>query len=192
MNKDVIKIINDGIIEFVRSACRFIGYEISLPTNQYFGIMQKLDENSEKIEYMIQFGFPQSGAVIAEIEYIENETAVNITKLKVFTQPPTSKNAIMSTINQQEEDDEINVRFQMGMDTGTKEYQTMAEIASNPNAIQMIRLANATLKKAEILGECNVNVPIGSKSLPVCKSGFARPVIEEKKDPEEPGIHFLF
>ena len=40
-----------------------------------------------------------------QIQYIEQESYLE--KLKVFTQPPTSKNAIMGTINQQEEDDEI-------------------------------------------------------------------------------------
>lgn len=44
------------------------------------------------------------------------------------------------------------------------------EIADNPNALSMLDFANNDLGKAEVLGECYLMVPEGSKKIPITNS----------------------
>ena len=60
------------------------------------------------------------------------------------------------------------VSINFGVDTGTQEHTSLSEIEANPNALKMLDIATLDLSKAQILGECKLAVPEGSKHIPCC------------------------
>lgn len=64
----------------------------------------------------------------------------------------------------------MRVSANFGIDMETTKHTTTEEIADNPNALSMLDFANNDLGKAEVLGECYLMVPEGSKRIPITNS----------------------
>lgn len=161
---------------FLRTSLAFMGKEICLPSNQYFGIEQIVDEekNTQEIyEYAIQYGFPQSGCISTRISYSKQKKSIEVNEFEVYAQP-ADEQIMMSNFVPEEKIDEINIKVHFGADIGTIQHSTPDEIDANPNAVKTIKIAINDLSKAEILGECLLDVPVGSDRIP-CTSSTTKP-----------------
>ena len=152
---------------FLKTSLTFAGKEVCLPSNQHFNIDQILDENNDEevFDYVIQYGYPQSGCVSAHIRYLKRKCAIEVTKFDVYAQP-ADQQIMMSTFTPEEEIGELTIKASFGMDLGTIKHSTTHEIEDNPNAITTIKMAINDIAKAEVLGECMVAVPNGSDRIP--------------------------
>ena len=170
--EDKITQIQEKITDFWRKSFKFFGKEIALDSNQHFGIDQiRNDENLQKgiYDYKVQYGFPQSGCITLDFSFIEEDKSFSIDKITVYA-PPADKEFIVANFAPQAGFDELSISANFGLDMGTKEHTCCTEIFQNPNALKLLDFAIEDLTKAEILGECRLEVPIGSKRIPVCHS----------------------
>lgn len=161
---------------FLKTSLTFMGKEICLPSNQYFGIEQIIDEekNEQEIyEYAIQYGFPQSGCISTRIDYLKQNNSVEVTKFTVYAQP-ADEQIMIGNIIPEEKIGELTIKTHFGVDVGTIEHSTPDEIEANPNAVKTIKLAINDLSKAEVIDECLLSVPIGSDRIP-CANSTTKP-----------------
>ena len=157
---------------FFRTAFKYYGKEIGLTSNQPFFINQLCNPEKEQYgeyNYMIQYGFPQSGCVSLKFQYSQEEKSFTINEVSVYA-PPAEENIIMANFATPLQDGPIGVDINFGMDMGTKSHTSIDEIEENPNALKMIELATSDLSKAQILGKCMLEVPEGSDMIPCCNS----------------------
>ena len=47
-------------------------------------------------------------------------------------------------------------------------FNKIKEIEANPNAVSMLKSAIKDLQEALVLGECNIDAPVGSSEIPCC------------------------
>lgn len=165
--EDVEKLLQD----FFKESIKYFGKEIAIPSDQYFGIdeIHGDEEKEDETNYSIQWGFSQSGAVFMNFSYNEDKNNFFINGISFYA-PPKDDMLLLGTFNQQEKVDEIGVYAHFGLDMGTKEHTKIKEIEANPNAITTLKFAIKDLQDALVLGECNINVPIGSSEIPCCNS----------------------
>ena len=155
---------------FFSTSLKYYGKEIALTSNQHFSIDQISDPNKEQYgdyRYIIQYGFPQSGCVSIHFGYSQQNNSFTIDKVSVYA-PPAGENIIMANFSPQTQVEEIGISINFGVDTGTQEHTSLSEIEANPNALKMLDIATLYLSKAQILGECKLAVPEGSKHIPCC------------------------
>ena len=160
------------INSFFRMAMKYYGKEIVLPSNQHFSIDQVIDEGKDKdgeYNYMIQYGFPQSGCVSMDFGYSQESNSFSINGISVFA-PPTGENIIMANFAPQVEAAGVGISVNFGLDIGTQKHSKISEIEENPNALKMLDIAISDLDKAQVLGECRAAVPVGSTRIPCCNS----------------------
>ena len=160
------------IYSFFRTAVKYYGKEIALPSNQYFSINQVVDEEKDKdgeYNYMIQYGFPQSGCVSMDFEYSHESKSFSINGISVFA-PPTGENIVMANFAPQAKVGYVGISVNCGLDMGTQKHSKLSEIEENPNALKMLDIAISDLDKAQVLGKCRVVVPVGSTRIPCCNS----------------------
>ena len=160
------------IYSFFRTAVKYYGKEIALPSNQYFSINQVVDEEKDKdgeYNYMIQYGFPQSGCVSMDFEYSHESKSFSINGISVFA-PPTGENIVMANFAPQAKFGDVGISVNFGFDMGTQKHSKLSEIEENPNALKMLDIAISDLDKAQVLGKCRVVVPVGSTRIPCCNS----------------------
>ena len=160
------------IDSFFRTAMKYYGKEIALPSNQHFSIDQVIDEEKDKdgeYNYMIQYGFPQSGCVSMDFGYSQESNSFSINGISVFA-PPIGEDIIMANFAPQVESGEVGISVNFGLDTGTQKHSKLNEIEENPNALKMLDIAISDLNKAQVLGECREAVPVGSTHIPCCNS----------------------
>lgn len=170
--EDKIKQTQEKITDFWRNSFKCFGKEIVLNSNQYFSIDQICnDENLQKgiYNYHVQYGFPQSGCITLDFSFKKEDKSFSIDKITVYA-PPADKEFIVANFAPQAVFDELSIRANFGLDMETKEHTSCTEIFQNPNALNLLDFAIGDLKKAEILGECRLEVPIGSKRIPMCHS----------------------
>ena len=154
--------------DFFKESIKYFGKEIAIPSNQYFGIDKILDKKNEnELKLAIQWGFPQSGAVCMTIKYNIALQNLNFDDFSVHA-PPKDDMLLLGTFNQQEQIDEVGVRVDFGLDMGTKKHTKIKEIEANPNAVNMLKSAIKDLQEALVLGECNIDAPVGSSEIPCC------------------------
>lgn len=160
------------IDSFFRTAMKYYGKEIALPSNQHFSIDQVVDEEKDKdgeYNYMIQYGFPQSGCVSMDFGYSQESNSFSIKGISVFA-PPTGENIVMANFAPQAKVGDIGISVNFGLDTGTQKHSKLSEIEENPNALKILDIAISDLDKAQVLGECREEVPVGSTRIPCCNS----------------------
>ena len=160
------------IDSFFKTAMKYYGKEIALPSNQHFSIDQIIDEEKYKngeFNYMIQYGFPQSGCVSMKFGYSQGNNSFSINGISVYS-PPKGEDVIMANFAPQVESGGIGISVNLGIDTGTQEYSKLSEIDENPNALKILDIAISDLDKAQVLGECREAVPVGSTRIPCCNS----------------------
>lgn len=153
-------------------AMRYYGKEVGLQSSQHFGIDQIRDselESEGKYKFMMQYGFPQSGAVCIHFTYAPEESEVALDKVSVYALPE-GEQAFVANMAPTYQEGPVSVSLNFGMDLGTIEHTTSAEIDANPNALKMLDVATSDLLKGQILGECMVAVPEGSDTIPCCTS----------------------
>lgn len=163
-------------ITFWRQSFQFFGKEVSLESNQHFGIDEIIDKDEQaqtKHNYHIQYGFPSSGCVSMNFSYEEENESFSIDKINVYALPK-DKEMIVAAFQPQAQVGEINISANFGVEMGTSEHTTLSAIAENPNAIRMLDIAIDDLAKAEVLGECRLEVPIGSTMIPCTNSSPKR------------------
>lgn len=170
--EDKIKQTREKITDFWRKSLKYYGKEIALDSNQYFGIDQiRNDENLQKgiCDYHVQYGFPQSGCITLNFSFKKEDKSFSIDKITVYA-PPKDKEFIIANFAPQADFGGLNVSANFGADMETKGHTSIAEISQNPNALNMLDFAIGDLEKAEVLGECRLEVPIGSEQIPMCHS----------------------
>ncbi len=156
---------------FFKTSIKYYGKRISLNSNQHFSIDQlcDLDNNQEEnINYVIQYGFPQSGGICMHFTYEKKRNSFTITKVSVYA-PAAGKNMVVANFASQSNVGPMNVNINFGLNADTKEHTKLSEIEANPNAMEMIDIAISDLNDAQILGECMLAVPKGSKFIPCCE-----------------------
>lgn len=171
-----LKRIND----FFKITLQFYGKEIGITSNQYFGINKIYNKENEQLgeyEYIIQYGFPQSGCVNMNFKYYRKTKSFTLDKISVYAQP-ANQSYYTANFAPQTQIGETSINMNFGMDTGTQEHTTLDEIENNPNALKMLDSAISDLKQAKILGDCTFVVPKGSNMIPVCTSAN---IIEKNK-----------
>ena len=164
--EDKINEVREKLTSFWRTSFGYIEKEITLESNQHFSIDQLCnDENLQKgiYNYQIQYGFPQS------FSFNEKSKSFSIDKATVYA-PASDKEFIIANFAPQTDLGGLNVSANVGLDMDTKEHTSSAEIAQNPNALNMLAFAIGDLEKAEVLGECRLAVPAGSERIPLCHS----------------------
>lgn len=157
---------------FLRKSLQYYGKEIALESNQIFSIDQIInDENLQNgiYDYKVQYGFPQSGCVSLEFSYSEPEQSFSINEVTVYA-PSADKEFVVANFAPKVDLGVMNVSANFGVDMGTTKHTTTEEIANNPNALNMLDFANNDLDKAQVLGECCLMVPEGSKRIPITNS----------------------
>lgn len=160
------------IDSFFRTALGYYGKEVGLTSNQLFSIDQICDPEKEKsgeYSYTIQYGFPQSGAVMMNFGYSQKTSEFTVDKISVYA-PPVGENIMMANFAPQLQAGPVGINVNFGMDMGTQEHTGIHEIEKNPNALKMLDIAIADLSRAQILGDCMVAVPAGSDRIPCCNS----------------------
>lgn len=170
--EDKIKQTREKITDFWRKSFKYYGKEIALDSNQYFSIDQiRNDENLQKgiYDYKVQYGFPQSGCISLGFSFKEDDESFSMDKITVYA-PPADKEFIVANFAPQADFSGLSVSTNFGLDMETKEHTSCAEISQNPNALNMLDLAIGDLEKAEVLGECRLEVPIESERIPMCHS----------------------
>lgn len=164
--------VSEKITELLKIALRYYGKEIELISAQHFSFDQINEEeknNNGEYNYHIQYGFPQSGSVNIWFNYSEKNNSIIIDKVNVFA-PADGKDFYIANFAPQYQTEEITMSINFGVDMDTQEHTSFEEIEKNPNAIKMLNVALRDLTKAEIVGDCNLDVPIGSKTLPCSNS----------------------
>lgn len=172
----------EKISAFWRKSLKYYGKEIALDSNQYFSINQICnDDNLQKgiYDYKVQYGFPQSGCITLGFSYKKEDDSFLIDKITVYA-PPADKEFIVASFAPQADFDELSVSMNFGLDMGTKKHTSCAEISQNPNALNMLDFAIEDLEKAQVLGECRLEVPAGSEQIPICHS-TNKPLNKEKR-----------
>lgn len=162
---------------FVRKSLKCFGSEVALPSNNMFEINEILGDEQNKQTYSIQYGFPQSGSVIARFDFLKESRQLIIDSSTVTVHAvPEGKEMMIANLSQETSVDELglgmNINF--GLDNGTQEYSGIEEIEKSPNAVKMLDIAINDLDEVQILGDCMVAVPMGSKMIPVTTSTMYR------------------
>lgn len=161
---------------FLRKSLQYYGKEIALESNQNFSIDQIVnDEDLQKgiYDYQVQYGFPQSGCVSLGFSYSEPEQSFSINEVTVYA-PSADKEFVVANFAPKVDLGVMSVSANFGVDVGTTKHTTTEEIANNPNALNMLDFANNDLDKAQVLGECCLMVPEGSKRIPITNSTTKR------------------
>lgn len=158
------------IDSFFRTAMKYYGKQIALPSNQHFSIDQVIGKEKDgEYNYMIQYGFPQSGCVSMDFGYSKESNSFSINGISVFA-PPIGEDIIMANFAPQVEAYGVGISVNLGLDIGTQQHTKISEIEENPNALKMLDIAISDLDKAQVLGECRAAVPVGSTRIPCCDS----------------------
>lgn len=168
MDKEVINKIN----EFFRASLKCYGKEVGLYSNQFFGIDQirEADCPEDVTKFAVQYGFPQSGCVFLNFSYSKGTHEFVLADISVYA-PDDSKELVLANIDTQSSImEEVSAEVKTGIDMETIERAGIAAISQSVNAMGMLDLAIADLQKAEILGECMLNVPADSDRIPCCDS----------------------
>ena len=155
---------------FLRTSLKYYGKKIRLNSYQHFSIDQISNPDKEQLgeyRYIIQYGFPQSGAVKIHFDYSQKSNSYTINKVTVYA-PPIGENIIMANFAPQSRVGEIDISVNIGIDTGTEKHTNLSEIEANPNALQMLDIATLDLSQAQILGKCTTIVSDGSEIIPCC------------------------
>lgn len=157
---------------FLKTALQYLDKEIALPSGQRFSIDLVRDAEKEREKtytYQIQYGFPQAGAICVSLEYCFARNELIVDKTEVFV-PPADRDLSIANFAPQVQNSELTVSINFGMDNGTIAHSDEDDIVKNPNALKMFDLAISDLTQARILGDCQICVPSGSKTIPVCHS----------------------
>ena len=158
------------IDSFFRTSFKYYGKEIGLTSRQYFGIDQIINQNKDQDDeynYIMQYGFPQSGCVSMHFTYSQKSNSFIVDSISVYA-PPAGENFVMANFAPQTQVGEIGISMNFGIKTGTKKHTSLDEINANPNALKMLDVAISDLSQAQILGECRLEVPEGSERIPCC------------------------
>lgn len=170
--EDKINQTREKITDFWRKSFKYYGKEITLDSNQHFSIDQiRNDENLQNglYIYQIQYGFPQSGCISLGFSFNQESESFSIDSITVYA-PPSDKEMIIANFAPQSEFDGLSVSANFGFDMGTEEHKSISSIVNNSNALKILDFAISDLNKAEILGECRLEAPIGSERIPMCHS----------------------
>lgn len=167
MRDEEIRSVYQHIERFFKTALKYYGKEIGLVSNQYFGIDEIRTQEGSDPKFRIQYGFPQSGCVLMEVEYSKEEHTVFITKIESYA-PPADRNIMMGKFSNTSQEGPVSISINFGMDMGTQSHVGVDEISKNPNAIQMIKIATSDLDKAQVFGECRLCAPSDSDTIPCC------------------------
>ncbi|MBR3145843.1 MAG: hypothetical protein IKF47_01125 [Bacilli bacterium] len=167
----------DKAKQFLKTSLRYYDKEIAIPSNRVFSITELLNErdaHNHKTAFIIQYGFPQSGAVCLSfiLDTSSEKPHATITDFSIYTQP-ADKNLVVanfSTKNQNSILDELNIDNSFGLDTKTVKFSSYEEIDNNPNALHMIDMAIDDLNNALVLGDCRECSSIGSDRIPYCNT----------------------
>lgn len=172
---------SEKITSFLRKSFGYYGKELTLESNQHFGIDQILNKKKQQGEYNyhIQYGFPSSGCISINVSYSKESNSFYIDEIAVYALP-ADKEMVMATFVPQSQVGEINISASFGLDMGTEEHKSISSIAANPNALKMLDIAINDLSQAQILGECSCIVPIGSDRIPCCNSTNISKVQDKK------------
>ena len=174
--------VSEKIKKIVCYSLGFMGKKILIRSTQVFDFCQKNYENNQvqdKIDYSIQYGFPQSGSVIIGFSYYKEKNSISVNKISVYTQPADKEFVVANFAPQYDLGvGELNVNF--GFDMCTKQYTGLEEIGKNPNALKMLDMFINDLSQAEVIGECNLTVPVGSNEIPLCDA-INEPLNTEKR-----------
>lgn len=170
--EDRINQTREKIEDFWRKSLKYYGKEIVLGSNQYFSIDQiRNGENLQMgiYDYRVQYGFPQSGCITLDFSFDEESKSFSINNITVYA-PPADKEFVVANYAPQVTLGEMNVSANFGIDMHTEKHTSIETISQNPNALNMLAFASDDLDKAEVLGECGLEVPLGSKKIPMCNS----------------------
>ena len=173
--------IAEKIQNFYNVAIKCYGKEIALPSNQYFSMDQIVDEGKEELgkhKFQIQYGFPQSGAIILKFIYNENENSILIDGLTVYA-PPEEKELIIANFTPQTQVGEVGIRINTGIDNGTQKYTNSSEMELNPNVFKLFDMAILDMQNVKIMGECREAVAADSPTIPCCNT-VSYPVTSKK------------
>lgn len=160
------------IEQFFKTGLKYYGKEVGLISNQHFSIEQirDLEKNQEgSYNYMMQYGFPQSGCVSMNFSYFQKTNSFTIDKISVYA-PPIGENIMMANFAPQFQEGPVGISVSFGMNIGTQKHTSIREIEENPNALKMLDIAISDLNQAQILGECGLAVPADSDRIPCCNS----------------------
>ncbi|MCM1053740.1 MAG: hypothetical protein NC483_07190 [Ruminococcus sp.] len=165
-------LVDTKIEKFFRVSSQYLGKEIGLLSGQHFSIAhfrskEKADDGT--LNYLIQYGFPQSGAVCLNFDYLPAQNAVTINKIEVFA-PEAGKEMTLASFAPQAQVAEFGISINFGVDNNTKPHLTHSEIEANPNALKMLDLAIDDLAHAQVIGECQLCVPKDSDYIPCASS----------------------
>ncbi len=161
--------VKEKIGKLLKIVLGYYGKEVALSSTQYFSFDEITDkENSVdgKYNYQIQYGFPQSGCVIMKFGYSEESNSLSIYEVSVFASMADKEFAVANFASQSNFA-ELGISANFGLDMNTKKHTSLEEIEQNPNALKVLDMAINDLGQAEILGECRVEVPVGSNRIPV-------------------------
>lgn len=169
-----VETVLEKLEDFFRNSLKYYGKEIALESNQSFSIEQIYDlekQNAGEYRYKIQYGFPQSGCVSMNFGYSEKTKKFTVAadEVSIYV-PPVGEELVMANFSQQLYGGLGSIGINLGADMGTLKYTGIDEIASNPNAVKLLSIATEDLCRAQILGECMLNVSVGSDCIPVCNS----------------------
>ena len=160
--------VNDKIKDFFRKSVVHYGKEVSVPSDQHFGIEEYINDPDipdGEHRYIIQYGYPQSGCVSVNFSYSDAE-GFAITGVEVFA-PPEGQDFVMANYTPETELGEIGISMSFGLPIGTVEHKTPEDIERNPNAVKMLDFAINDLTQAKEHGECMVAVEKDSRTVPV-------------------------
>ena len=164
--------VEEKVKEFFYNSMNKYGKEIALPSNQYFGIDQLIDDPNDLIgdlKYKIQYGYPQSGCVSIDAKYSQIYGDFTISGVSVFAPPAGQDFNLVSFTPEAKLMDELSMSMDYGLPNGSVEHGPN-DIEGNPNAMKMLDFAIADLQLAEELGPCREEVEIGSDRIPVATS----------------------
>ncbi len=127
----------DIVKKFYRTAVQYLGKEITLSSNQEFGIEEVFDEDPRKgHKFNVHYGTPETGAVVLNF-IITNYHAIGVNNVTVYAP---------------KEGESFDVADGSNLERIEK-YAGIAQIMSNPNALKMIDFATEDLKQAEVVGD---------------------------------------
>lgn len=165
---------HEKIRNFFKAVLRCYGSEIGLSSNQYFSIDQICDseeEQSDELNFVAQYGFPQSGGVTINFKVSkvkEERKTITICNVNVYA-PPKEKKIMIANFSPEIQTGYVGISANFGLDVGTEEHTSTEEIEANPNALKMLEIATEDLNQAQILGECRLVVQAGSSRIPCCE-----------------------
>lgn len=151
------------IISFCLAAMKYIGKEITLPSNEHFIIDCVIDEEKAKngkYDYMIHYGFPQSGCIVMKAELSTKSNSCSVSSITVYA--PQKEGDIIMT--------DFDPQIGTSVNLVTPEHSDISKTDENPNALFMLDIAIYDLNNAQVIGKCSRLAVPGSTHIPCCNS----------------------